>query len=57
MLRYNPAGICGFIDDSNGEIDRELDLDRLNLSEIDWLIFNLHPERLSFNNWLLLEFN
>jgi hypothetical protein len=35
MLRYNPAGICGLIDDSNGEIDRELDLDRLNLSEID----------------------
>jgi hypothetical protein len=35
MFRYSPAGIYGFIDDSKGEIDRELDLDKLNLSEID----------------------
>ena len=35
IFRYSPAGICGFIDDSKGEIDRELDLDKLNLSEID----------------------
>jgi hypothetical protein len=45
IFKYNPAGIYGFIEDSNGDIDKELDLDKLYLSEIDWLTFILHPER------------
>ena len=45
IFKYNPAGIWGFIEDSNGDIDNELDLDKLYLSEIDWLTFILHPER------------
>jgi hypothetical protein len=55
IWRYNPAGILGFIDESNGDIEIELDFDALNLSDIELFPFFLQSERFSLSCCLLLE--